>query len=74
MFNLDDGSWSGISLNHSEALELLKFLTEHVSCEGGLRIFVSGASGIGQNVVAECSVPRYPRINLQKDITDYGSW
>lgn len=53
----------------AEALELLKFLTEHVSCHKTFAIRQEGANGIGIITTIQCGCS-----TEKKDITNYDLW
>lgn len=70
-FNLNDGTWSKLLVfTEKEAQGFCQFMVNHGRCFFDKKIYISSASGIGQNIVVVCGCDK----NSQWDITDYGSW
>lgn len=62
--------WRQQYLHDTEAA-VVKWLTQHSNPNSrcfGIRIYTTGSSGIGQNVIVRCLCGE------GKDITDYGAW
>ncbi len=70
-FKFTSDKWSGVWISPLEAQRLYVFIQNHVQCNRDVRIFTSQSSGIGQNLVVDCTAHTK---ESQTDITDYRAW